>query len=333
MAIGSGIGSQFGMAPETTYGTYVAPTRFYEARSARVSKVKNTASWDGLAAGRMVDRADGRAVTTKGGRVELSDLVCTTKDMGLLLNLIMGGTVAPVQQAATAAWLQTHPLADTYGKMASCQSGVPLVGGTVTPRTALGSKVTSATFACAVDQLVTVSVEMDARDVVDTEVLAAASYGTARRPFHFGQMAVKTGATVAGATAADGVRGFSLTVERNIKIDQYYANGAGLKDQPVTANKVGITGTLNTDYKTAAHWADRFRDDSQFALVVEFVGANIASTYFETLRFALSAIYLNGDSPGITGPDVVQTDFPFQAYFDLTNPALSIDYMSTDVAL
>lgn len=333
MAVGSGIGSQFGLAPEVTYGTYVAPTRFYEARSARVTKVKNTASWDGLAAGRLVDRADGRAVTTKAGRVEVADLVATTKDLGLLLNLIMGGAVAPVQQAATAAYLQTHALADTYGKMASCQSGVPLVGGTVVPQTALGAKVTSATFACAADQLLTLGVEMDARDVTEVQTLAAASYATDRKPFHFGQMAVKTGADVAGATAADGVRGFSMTIERNIKVDQFYANAAGLKDQPVTANKVGITGTLNTDYKTAAHWADRFRDDSQFALVIEFVGALIASTYYETLRFALPAVYLNGDTPSVGGPDVVQTDFPFQAYFDLTNPALTIEYMSTDTAL
>jgi Phage tail tube protein len=333
MAIGSGIGSQFGLAPEVTYGTYVAPARFYEARSARVTKAKNTASWDGLAAGRLVDRADGRAVTTKGGQVVISDLVCTNKDMGLLLNMIMGGTVAPVVQGATAAHLQTHPLADTYGKMCSCQSGVPLVGGTVIPQTALGSKVTSATFACAVDQLLTLGVELDARDITEAQTLAAASYATSRRPFHFGQMGVKTGATVAGATVADGVRGFSMTIERNIKVDQFYANAAGLKDQPVTADKVMVTGTLNTDYKSAAHWADRFRDDSQFSLVIEFVGPIIALTHAETLRLALPAVYLDGDTPSVGGPDVVQTDFPFRAYFDMTNPALTIEYMSTDTVL
>ena len=333
MAIGSGVGSQFGLAPEATYGTYVAPTRFYETRSARVTKVKNTQDWDGLAAGRLVDRADGRVVTTKAGRVVIDGLVVTNRDMGLLLNLIMGGTVAPVQQAASIAYLQSHALADTFGKMATAQSGVPLVGGSVVPQSALGCKVTSATFACAVDQLLTVGVEMDARDLTESQTLAAASYATSRRPFHFAQMGVRTGATVAGAVAADGVRGFSLTLERNIKVDQFYANAGGLKDQPTTADKVAVTGTISADYKTAAHWADRFRDDTGFSLVIEFIGPIIASTYAERIAFEMPVVYLNGDTPSVGGPDVVQTDFPFKGYFDLTNPALNIPYMSADTAL
>lgn len=333
MAIGSGVGSQFCLAPELTYGTYVPGTRFYEGKTMQVGRVKNTASWDGLAAGRLVDRADGRAVTTRAGTVQMSDLVVTNKDFGLLLNLIFGGTVAPVQQVATTAYLQTHALADTYNKMASCQSGVPLVGGTVIPQTALGAKVTTATFQCAADQLLTANVTFDAKDVTEAQTLVAASYAAGRRPFHFGQMCVRTGASVAGAVAAGGVRGFSLTIERNIKTDQFYACGGGLKDQPVTADKVMVSGTINADYKTAADWADRFRDDSQFALVIEFTGPIIASTYAETIRFSIPATFLNGDTPGITGPDVVQTAFPFRAYYDLANPAITCEYMSSDVAL
>jgi tail tube protein len=333
MAIGSGVGSQFGLAPEVTYGTYVPPTRFYETKSARVTKDKNTQSWDGLAAGRLVDRFDGRVVTTKGAKVAIDDLVCTNKDMGLLFNMIMGGTPTIVAQSAPTALLQTHALADTFGKMCTCQSGVPLVGGTVIPQSALGCKVTSATFGCSVDNFLTVGVELDGRDLTEAQALAAASYATSRRPFHFAQMGVKTGATIGAAVAADGVRGFSLTVERNIKVDQFYANAAGLKDQPTTADKVGLTGTIQTDYKTAAHWADRFRDDTGFALVVEFIGANIATTFFETIRFNLPVVFLEGDTPSVGGPDVVQTDFPFRGYFDMTNPGLTLEYMSTDTVL
>lgn len=333
MAVGSGIGSQLGVAPEVTYGTYVAPTRFYEARSAKVSKVKNTQSWDGLAAGRLVDRADGRVVTTKAGMAAINDLVCTNKDLGLLLNMIMGGTVAPVQQAATAAYLQTHTLLDTYGKSCTVQSGVPLIGGTVVAQSGLGGRVTSAEFSCGVDELLTVGVEMDARDVTEVQSLAAASYGTNRRPFHFGQMAVKVGATSGAAAAADGVRSVSLKIDRKIKTDQFYANGAGLKDQPVTNDKAEITGTISADYKTAAHFADRFRDDTQFALVWEFVGPLIASTYFETIRFTIPAAFFDGETPAVDGPDVVGTDFPFRVYNDLTNNPLTVEYLSSDTVL
>jgi hypothetical protein len=333
MAVGSGIGSQFGIAPEVTYGTYVAPTRFYEATKASVAKVKNTKTWDGLAAGRLVDRSDGRVVTTKAAKVNVDELVATYKDMGLLLNMVFGGTVAPVQQAASIAYLQTHALADTAGKMFTAQSGVPLIGGTVIPQSALGSKVTSAEFECGIDDLLTVKVEADARDVTEAQTLAAASFAAGRNPFHFGQMLVRTGTTVAGATAADGVRKVSLKVERGLKTDQFYANAAGLKDQPVTNDKVKITGTIVADYRTAAHWADRFRDDTGFAMVVEFVGPIIASTFAFTLGFDLPAVFLDSGTPGIEGPDVVTTDFDFMALFDLTNPAITCRYMSTDTAL
>lgn len=335
MAVGSGIGSQFGIAPEVTYGTYVAPTRFYEAKKAGVSKVKNTASWDGLAAGRLLDRADGRAVTTKAAKASIDELVCTNRDMGLLLNMIFGGTVAPVQQVATIAYLQTHALTDTYGKSFVAQSGVPLIGGAVTAQSALGCKVTEAEFSCGVDDLLTVKVEADGRDLTEAQALAAASYAAARRPFHFGQMAVKIGATVGGAVAADGVRKVTLKVGRKLKTDQFYANGAGLKDQPVTNDKVEVTGTISVDYKVATQFADRFRDDTQFALVWEFVGANIVGIYNDTLGFDLPACFLNEGTPSVDGPDVVTTDFPFRAYVDLSvgTVGATCRYLSADTAL
>lgn len=333
MAVGSGIGSQFGIAPETTYGTYVAPTRFYEAKSAKVGKVKNTASWDGLAAGRQGMRADGRVVTTKAGTVTIPELVVTNKDMGLLLNALFGGTVAPVQQAGTTAYLQTHPLVDNYGKMLSAQSGVPLIGGSVVPQTAVGSKVDEIEFSCEVDGLLTANVVMDARDVTEAQTLAAASFSTGRLPFHFAQMGVLTGATVAGATAADGVRKVTCKIDRKMRTDMFYANGGGLKDQPVTSDFAEITGTITADYKTAAHFADRFRDDTQFALVLRWTGPIIASTYAQMFELDLPAVFLEGDTPGVDGPDAVQTDFPFRAMSNLADPLITCLYQSTDTVL
>ena len=311
MAIGSGIGSQLGLAPESTYGTYVAPTRFYEAKSAKVSKVKNTASWDGLAAGRQVMRQDGRVVTTKAATVAVPELVVTQKDMGLILNQIFGGTVTPIVDGATASFTQTHTLVDPFGKSATIQSGVPQTGGTVVPQSALGAKLDDVEFACEVDGLLTMNANFDARDVTESQTLAAASYASPRRPFHFGQMAVLAGSSVGAATAAGGVRKVTCKIDRKLKTDMFYANNAGLKDQPVQNDFVEVTGVISADYKTAADWADRFRDDTGFALVLKWVGPLIASTFFETFELDLPAVFLDGDTPGIDGP--------YRVYFDLTN--------------
>lgn len=307
MTVGSGIGSQFGLAPEVAYGTFVAPTRFYEVTSAAVAKVKNTAQWDGLAAGRLTNRADGRVVVTRAGTAAIKDLVVVNRDMGLLLNLIMGGVVTPVN--LTGAFQFDMPLVDSHGNTASCQSGVPLIGGTVVAQSALGCKVTSAEFSCDVNDLLMVNVDMDARDVVEAQPLAAASFGSPRKPFHFGEMAVKIGSTVAGAAAAAGVRKMSFKVERGLKTDQFYANGSGVKDEPTTNAKVKITGSLDVDYKVAADFADRFRDDTQFALVWEFVGATITGALKDTFRVTIPAAFLDDGTPAVDGPDVVTTTF------------------------
>jgi hypothetical protein len=335
VAIGSGLGSQFGIAAQPSYDTYQAPVRFYEVTKAKVEKVKNTATWKGLAAGRLGPRSDGRVVTTKAGKVTIDELVVTNKDMGLLLSQIFGGAPTPVAQSSPTALLQTHPLIDNFGRMFTGQQGNPLTGGTVIAQSGIGAKVNSAEFACGVDDLLTVKIEADARDITEAQALAAASYPTGRRPFHFGQMGVKIGATLGAAAAAGGVRKVTCKIDRKLKVDMFYANALGLKDQPVSNDLVEVSGTISVDYKTAADFADRFRDDTQFALTWEFIGANIATTFFDTFRLNFPALFLDTGTPGADGPDVIQTDFDYTGYVDLSvgSDIVTCEYMSTDSVL
>jgi hypothetical protein len=336
MAIGSGLGSQFGIAAQSAYQTYQSPSRFYEVGKASVKRSKNPVSWAGLAAGRLGRRSDGRVVTTTAGALTIEDLAVTNKDMGLLLNMVFGGTVTPVAQSSPTALLQTHPLVDNAGKFFTAQQGNPLTGGTVVPQSGIGSKVTSAEFSCGVGDLLTVNIDGDIRSVVESQTLSAASYTTGRRPFHFGQMGVKIGATAAGAAAVGGVRKVTCKIDRKLKTDMYYANNAGLKEEPVANDFAEVSGTITVDYKTAADFADRYRDDTQLALVWEFLGANIATTFFETFRLTLPAIYLDTDPPTADGPDVITTDFDYSAYVDLSQAITALvqcEYQSTDTVL
>src|SRR4051812_44839456 len=174
MAIGSGLGSQFGIAAQGTYIAYTAPTRFYEVGKSSVKKTKNPTSWTGLAAGRLGKRADGRVVTTTAGTVTVEDLAVTNKDMGLLLSQVFGGAPTPVPQSSPTAVLQTHPLIDNAGRFFTAQQGNSLTGGTVIPQSGIGSKIMTTEFACGVDDLLTVNITGDSRQVVETQTLAAA---------------------------------------------------------------------------------------------------------------------------------------------------------------
>lgn len=329
MGIGSGLGSSVGMAPEVTYGTYVAPTRWCEG-AAKLTKKKNTVQLGGMAAGRMVQPGGRRYVTWRaaGGTFEAG---VYSKGLGLLLNALMGGTVTPVQQGAGPAYLQTHPLADPIGKHLTIQSGVPDLGGVVRPYTFLGCQVISAEFSCEVGGGLTVSFEVESRDVTDAQTLATPSYITVNE-FHFAQATLKLGAFGAEALV-DGVRKVSVKIERPRHDGGPYMGSQGLRSQGVLNNYSKVSGTIEADYLDKTTFADRFAADSSTSLVWEFVGPLIASTYFETFRVKVPMIFLDGDTPTADSPDVVKTSFPFVGQFDGTNPAATIETISTDTAL
>jgi hypothetical protein len=328
MAIGSGLGAQIGISAETTYGTFVAPTKFIEFTKEGLQLKKTTAQSSGIAAGRLLALSSRRVVTRRevAGSV---DIEVTNKNMGLLLQSLMGTTVTPVQQGAGPAYLQTHTLADTAGKSLTIQKGVPLTTGTVTDKTFLGCKITSGEFACETGGMLTGSFEFDGKDVDEGQTLAAASYA-AMSPFHFGQMAVKTG-TFGTETALDGIRKVSCKIERPQEVERFYAGQSGLKKEPISNDQVKISGSLETDY-VATTLDDLHTTDGGTSLVWEFVGPNIATTFFETFRITLPVVKLDEGPPVVDGFGVVKPTFNFTALYDGTNQP-KIEYISTDATL
>ncbi len=328
MAIGSGLGAQLGIAPEVTYGTYVAPTKFVEFTKESLVLKKTTAQSAGIAAGRLLALSSRRVLTRREASGSI-DFEVTNKNMGLLLQTLMGTSVTPVQQGAGPAYLQTHTLADTAGKSLTIQKGVPLTSGTVTRKNFLGCKVTSGEFACEVGGMLTGSYEFDGRDVEETSVLAAATYPS-MSPFHFGQMALKTG-SFGTETALDGIRKVSCKVERPQEVERFYANQSALKKEPISNDQVKITGSLESDY-VATTLDDLHTSDGATSLVWEFVGPLIAATFYETFRVTLPAVRFDEGPPVVDGFGVVKPTFSFVGLYDGTNQP-KIEYISTDTTL
>ena len=328
MAIGSGLGAQIGIAAESSYGTFVAPSKFLEFTKESLALKKTTAQSAGIAAGRLMALASRRVLTRKEVQGTL-EMEVTNKGMGLPLQTLMGTTVTPVQQGATAAYLQTHTLASVAGKSLVIQKGVPLTSGTVTDKTFVGCKITSGEFSCGVGEMLTASFEIDGKDCDESQTLAAASY-SAMSPFHFGQMALKAG-TFGAETALDGIRKVSVKVERPQDVDRFYANQSALKREPIENDQVKITGSLESDY-VATTLDDLHTSDGGTSLVWEFVGPLIASTFFETFRITLPVVKLDEGPPVVDGFGVVKPTFNFTALYDLTNLP-KIEYISTDVTL
>jgi hypothetical protein len=328
MAIGSGLGAQLGISAESTYGTFVAPTKFLEFTKESLALKKTTAQSAGIAAGRLLALSSRRVVTRREVSGSL-DLEVTNKGMGLLLQALMGTTVTPVQQATSDGYLQTHTLASVAGKSLTIQKGVPLTTGVVTDKTFVGCKVISGEFACGVGEMLTATFEVDGKDCDEGQTLAAASYAP-MAPYHFGQMALKAG--VYGSEAAlSGIRKVSVKIERPQDVERFYANQSALKAEPVENDQVKITGSLETDY-VATTLDDLHTSDAGISLVWEFVGANIDTGVNETFRITLPAVKLDEGPPTVDGFGVVKPTFNFVGLFDGTNQP-KIEYISTDATL
>lgn len=328
MAIGSGLGAQLGIAAESSYGTFVAPTKFIEFTKESLVLKKTTAQSAGIAGGRLMPLSARRVLTRREASGSF-DIEVTNKSMGLILQSLMGTTVTPVQQAATTAYLQTHTLASVAGKSLTIQKGVPLTSGTVTDKTFLGCKITSGEFACEVGGMLTGSFDVDGKDCDETQTLASASYPS-MSPFHFGQLTVKAG-TYGGETAVDGIRKVSCKIERPQDTERFYAGQAGLKKEPIENDQVKVTGSLDSDY-VATLLDDLHTSDAATSLVLEWVGPLIASTYYETFRITLPAVRLDEGPPTVDGFGVVKPSFNYTALYDGTN-ASKIEYISTDITL
>ena len=330
MAYGSGLGASVGVGEEGTFGTYEAPDRFFAAKSFNVKKVQNVVPVSGVAAGRIA--APDEVVTTTAATGNLQTDVLR-KDFGLLLAHLMGSTASPVQQAATAAYLQTHAWGDNFGNSLTLQGGVPNAAGTVVPKTATGCKITQGQFSCAVDGLVEATFDFDAQAYVEDETLAAPSYTASNSPFHFGEMAVRLG-TFASEASVQGVRSVNLTIARGMDVGRFYAGNSGVKSEQIANEFVAVSGTLEVDHVTAADFNDRFINHTSTSMVVEWVGATaIATTYFPTLSFTMPKVYFGDHISEVSGPDVIKASIPFTAFLDTTNGLVTAKYMSTDTAV
>ena len=291
MAIASGLAAQIGVAAESTYGTYVAPTRFPEYNKADLKKKKNVVQGGGLAAGQIAQLGSRRVVTSESveGGFELE---VANKGMGLLLAHLLGSSATPVQQGATAAYLQAHTVGDNIGKSLTIQHGVPDLTGTVRPFTFKGCKLSGAEFSCKVGEPLTMSLDVDGRQASEVETLVAASLATGVAPFHWAQMSVKLGAFGAEA-AVSGVKGFSVKFDRGMASERFYAGAGGLKAEPVMNDWLKVSGSLDVDLVNKADFADRFAADSATSLVIEFVGPLIASTYYQTFRIKVPMVFFD----------------------------------------
>lgn len=330
MATGSGVGSVFGASKETVYGTRVAPARFWRAKSHLASYAPTRPQGEGIQGGALGPLGAHLVETVQAATGSVA-LDVTQKDMGILLEQIMGGVSASLVNVSSS-YTQTHTLGDKTGKSMSVQSQVPYRGGAQAPQDLTGAVVTSAAFSCAVNGILGLDLTLDAQKFDDSQSAATASYTTASAPFHGGQMALKLG-TFGAEAAVLGVREVSATIAHPMDTEDYTAGASGLKSAPVLNDVVAISGSITSDWLAKADFATRLKALTLPSLVWEFKGAvALETTYFPTFRLTVPGVAFSGDMQGVDGRGELTNQWAWSWVFDGTN-APKIEYITSDVAL
>lgn len=323
--MGRGLNTVFGIRQEAAYGTYLAPNRFFEINSESLRREQAVLQSNSLRAVGRYPRQRG-AVSTRGAAGDVTMELATT-GMGLIWANLLGGTPTVAQQGGTIAYLQTHTLGELSSKSLTLQKQIEESVGDFKAFSYPGSKILSATFRAAVDEISQVVLSFDCRDEVDSESAVSASYGT-RKVFTFKHGTVKVdGSAVGNVTSAE------ATITNNLKTDSYYLGSDGRKGEQKDDDFPDMGGTLTAEFEDKTVFYDRFKNDTSADLILQWEGDTIASTYKELLRLTFTDVRFTGETPTAEGPGVIATDIPWTAHYDGSAQPVTIEYMSTDTAV
>ncbi|WP_217923779.1 phage tail tube protein [Miltoncostaea oceani] len=324
----SGIGGQLGFVAETTYGTFVVPTRFLEFNTEGLVFNRETIQSAGIRRGSNIQRTSRWAVNKKGGGGPVT-FELASKGFGLLLKHAMGAVTITTPGGATLQRRHRHVFGDLDDLSLTIQKGAPDIGATTNPFTFLGCVVTGWELGVDVDGLVMFTPTFDAQDMVTAQALAVAAYPAADELFSYQQTAVTVNA--GGVTPT----GMTLSVDHGMKTDRFFVQNSALKKRPVIAARRAVTGTLTFEFEsmTQVNFFLNAAPGAEVPIGAVIRGSQIdAAPNYYGLDVIIPKARFDGEIPVIQGPDVLTVSAPFEVLDDGTNEELTLDYFTTDVA-
>lgn len=351
MAVGSGVCSQFGFVNESTAGTPVTVTKFRKHVSVGGNGLEpirvDSEAVGGCFLGVPYDRAQVE-VARQSNREVVQE--CGTRTMGLLLKQMIGSAASATQIGATSVYRQIHHNGDVAGKSLTVQFGFPEATATGTNRaiTMRGCKVSQWTLANAMNQLLRLTMTLDAWDETTATGLATAAYTTEEVYGWKHLTTLKIGGTpsigsglvsVSAGTAVANCRGVTLRGTIPIRTDGFFAGGGGSKsEQILTGGHQDFGGELECEFADRTQFYDVFSANTTTA----FEAVWVCSTDHGSGTFCRLAVVMPycrlitpGGNPMINGPGVLDGRAAFRAFADPAGslPMIQIVYDSLDTAL
>lgn len=319
MPIGSGLSSQIALKKETTYGTRVAPTEFYEFESEGGVRNQKYLESRQLRAGRTFQSGSRRVLTTRDAGMTISGQV-PNKNFGSIVDLGHGNTVTPVQNGATTAYTQTHNWTGDPSKSATIQAAKPSVDGTARAFDYIGSMLTGFTLNQAVDDWLKFQATFDCQDELTNQTLVTASYPTALEGFHFQEHTMTINSVVQDGTTGVIAKGMSLDLSLPRNTERYGLRSTALKAKPIMNDYTPGTGSVTLEFTDLVQYG-LFTAGTKVPIIFDWTSPNFAGTAFPyKLTITIAQAQFTGTTPQVQGPDILQIDAPFSILDDGTNP-------------
>lgn len=304
---------------ETTYGTYIAPTRALEFLDGTEFETQiEFYEGMGLKVGNRAALVDRSVETVRGveGKVSIEAL---TKGGGVLLDAAAGDSTVTLVSGSTYQHIFFPGDAPASLTM---QQGVPqTTAGTVDVFSYLGCMVSSYSFNLERNGQAQFEYDIVGRQVDTAQSLASLTYPASAIPFTFKDASVKFGGTVtaptttvlgsSSASASTDIYDFSVTIDNKLNLDRRNFGSAGLRSKPIVGGYREITGKFTAEYEGTSMHADYLANTTRGLVLTLDASAAPLSSGNATLQFVAPAAKIRSAPVKANNGDVVAVEYSF----------------------
>lgn len=319
------IAAQFGVAEESTYGTAVTVSRFFEFVDENLQPNLGRIQNKGKRAGQRQARAATPVQIDGAGPV---GMLVGTKGHGLLLKHSLGSvaTTGPTDSAYTHVFTP----GSLIGKYLTTQVGRELVGTTtLQPFTFAGCKIAAAEWKIARgdDGFLSANYTLDTKFPVTATALASPSYTTSVEQFPWTNAAL----TISGTNVEFDEATITLTTP--MKTDRLFVGNT--KKEPLENGQIDVAFSIGCEFTSLTHYnlvTAAAKSSTIAPVILTCTGLDLIGTStYPSIKFELTAAQFN-EIPGlnVSGDDPIKVTLSGKGTWDLTNPALKITYVSAD---
>lgn len=148
------------------------------------------------------------------------------------------------------------------------------------------------------------------------------------------QLANTAGAitTLTSPTTAGNIKGpISVKCTRPLDLERYAIDVAPFRNEPIQNALTQPSGSFGVEWLSAQTYYAAYQADTATSIVLNFLGPAIGSgSDFSTLSILCSNIRLDGDSPSVSGPAVLEQVVPWSVFDDAVDNIIQATYWTLD---